>query len=186
MDIRMKTLAVVCAATTGIGACAPEDVDTRAAVQPSPGADSTQTGPRLPAVLARVGGTEITLAEISATLGPLPAQPTHQQYEKVEKAVDKAINQRLVELRAADRGLTAAALLELEVEAGLESPDDEQVRDYWETYQDHLDDWDETTAAQIRNYLIQQQRLRRHAELMQELKSAYSTEMLLGPFRAHR
>lgn len=138
----------------------------------------------LPEIVAIIGGSQITSAEIIDALGLDSGELDYRRYELIEKAVEKAARRRLLEIEAAARGLSAEELLEREVEAKLALPTGDEVREYWEANQKHLDPWGAEVEEQIRRYLVNQRRLRREAELLALLGSKYETRILLGPFRA--
>ena len=151
--------------------------------RPLAAGDATIETAGLPEILATVGDSPITRSEIETELGGLPPRLDHGQYEVVEKALERAVDRKLLQVEAAERGLGVEELVELEVEDRLSPPTAEEVRSYWQANRAHLDDWGVAVAEQIRRYLLNQRRLRRRVELMAELAGRHPVRDLMGPFR---
>ena len=137
----------------------------------------------LEATLAIVGGSEITGAEIHRMISAKLRQLEHQRYELLEKAVDRAVEQRLLEVEAEARDISTNELLKLEVEARLTEPSDTELDAYYEANKQHIDGSKASVAPQLRSYLIERQRQRLKAALFTELRSKHGVEVFLGPFR---
>lgn len=133
--------------------------------------------------LAIVGGSRITGAEIHRTIAPKLRQLEHQRYEILEKAVDRAVERRLLEVEASSRGISTNKLLQVEVEARLTGPTDEELNAYYQANKSHIDGSKAEVAPQLRSYLISRQQQRLEAELFDVLRSKHGVRVFLGPFR---
>jgi protein-disulfide isomerase len=162
--------------TTGSPSSAPSEETVLYSMTTQPAADAEAT-------LAIVGGSSITGAEIQRAIAPKLRQLEHQRYELLEKAVDRAIERRLLEVEARTRGISADELLELEVEARLHEPSDAELDAYYQANKSHIDGSKAEVAPQLRRYLIGRQRQRREAELVTTLRAKHGVQVFLGPFR---
>ena len=144
---------------------------------------TTQPAADREATLAIVGGSVITGADIHRAIAARLRQIEHQRYEILEKAVDRAVEQRLLEVEARARGISVDDLRQIEIEARLSEPPDEEIEVYYRANQRYINGSLETVASHLRHYLIAQQRRRLEAELMSRLRVKHGVQVFLGPFR---
>jgi len=132
-------------------------------------------------VLAVVGGSELTRADVEA-MGQVDfAQRRQQTHDLTTQAMEQAIRVLLVRLEAEARDLTPEELVAEEVDAYVQEPSDEAVAKFFQdrSLQGNLED----LAPQIRTYLKDQSRNARFAVFMAELENRYDIQRLLEPLR---
>jgi predicted DsbA family dithiol-disulfide isomerase len=87
-------------------------------------------------VVARIDGQTVTAAELDSRVkGPLvraEIEYREKVHELRSEGLEELVDQRLVERQAKKEGLTADALLEREVNAGLSEPGEDELRSLYE------------------------------------------------------
>lgn len=106
-----------------------------------------------------------------------------EKQQLLEKGLAQLVEQRLLELEAAKRGLGVDALLEAEVKSRLDVGD-AAVDAFYAANQGRIGQPKERVEAQIRQYLEQQQSQQLRARLIGTLRGEHSVSLLLEPFRA--
>jgi protein-disulfide isomerase len=139
-------------------------------------------GPEDGQVLALVGGTELTQAEVETARRADFLQMKRQMHELTDQALDRAIQIQLVRLEADARGMDPAELVQEEVDDRTEDPTDEEVRAFQQLR--GLQGSFGVLAPQIRPYLKEQARNARYSEFLGELEGRYTIERLLEPLRS--
>jgi protein-disulfide isomerase len=151
----------------------------RPAVAPAPGA-SAATGAPGSAVVAEVEGQKITAAELDRHAAGQLAQLRDQEYEIRKSALEDLIAQRLVEKRAAERGITARELMRQEVEAKIPSPTPAEIDAIYDQNRDRVGGRSRAEVApQIVSSLNQQRAAERAQAFRGELRSAAKVAILL-------
>jgi protein-disulfide isomerase len=132
-------------------------------------------------VLAVVGRSEVTVADVRAARRRDFLEADRQLYELTSQALERAIQIRLVQLEAEARGMVPADLVAAEVDGRLEDPTAEEISRFHEErgLQGSLDQ----IAAQIRAYLRDQSRNAQYAGFLAELEARYPVEKRLDPLR---
>jgi protein-disulfide isomerase len=131
-------------------------------------------------VLARVGDTEITSGEVEELVAAELVQVENQRFEAMQKGLDSAVSDRLLELEAAARGTTIEEMLEAEVSSEITEVTDEQVDAFYEERQAQIRAPKEQVAEQIRQYLVQQQRGELTQAMLGGLREKYGVEVFLA------
>ncbi len=134
-------------------------------------------------VLARVGSTEVMASDVEEKIASELAQIERQRFEAMEKGLETAVRERLLELEAEARGLTVEELLEAEVGSKLAEVDDAQVDAFYQQNQAQIRAPKEQVTDQIRQYLRQQQGQGLSETLIADLKAKYNVERFLEPMR---
>jgi len=132
--------------------------------------------------LATVGSRTIERAAVEkAMAGELLAIET-QRYEVLKRGVDGLVNEALLELEAADRGISVEKLVEEEIFAKLGEPTDAEVQALYDEAKDDLDGAPlEQVRPQILTFLEQVQLGQRQKAFFVELRRKYPTKIALAP-----
>jgi len=142
------------------------------------GVDGASTKPE---VLATVGGSDITRAEVEA-LRPSEFQNLDQQvYDLTDQTLNMAIQRKLLALEAEARDLEPAELVVAEIDDQVQEPSDEEIAAFFQ--ERNLQGSLESLTPQIKSYLKGEARNARIAEYFQELESQYDVDRLLQPLR---
>jgi len=136
-----------------------------------------------PSVLARVGDTEITEAEVEELVAPQLVKVRNDRFEALEQGLNNAVADRLIELEAAARGITSDELVEAEVTAKSTEVTDADIDAFYAQRQGQINAPKEQVAEQIRQYLTQQQGGTLFQELVAGLEAKYGVERYLLPPR---
>jgi protein-disulfide isomerase len=134
---------------------------------------------------ARIGGTQISVAEVDKKAGGTLARIEFERYEARRQALDEMVSERLVDEAARAKGLTRDALLKAEVEDKVPVPTEQEVR---ATYEQHKAQLGGATFEQIqdriRASLRQQALAARVQEFHEALKKDTPVTILLEEPRA--
>ncbi len=85
-------------------------------------------------VVARIDGTEITLAEIDRPIQGELQKHREQMYQLRSNSLEQIVAERLLEKEAARRGVSADELLQQEVFAKVGGPSDEELLAFYEQF----------------------------------------------------
>jgi protein-disulfide isomerase len=135
--------------------------------------------------VATVGNQTITRAELEASVAGQLEQIERQRHLLLEGAVGPLVDRRLVELEAAEHGITPDELLDAEVTAKLEKASDADVKAWFEANQSRLTPGStlEQLGEQIRA-LIERDRVQAlYGDYQRALKSKYDVRVLFQPLR---
>jgi protein-disulfide isomerase len=138
-------------------------------------------------VLATVDGSEITLADLQATiggqLGLMDFQYQSQRHQLIESAMRRVVRDQLLEAEAEERGVTSDALT-AEILADKVAVSEEDVRFFYLQNQAQMQGRPfEAIAPQVRQYLEGQIRESVLEEFTDTIAEERSVEYVLGPFR---
>jgi len=139
--------------------------------------------PSAPNVLARVGDTEITEAEVEELVAPQLVKVKNERYQALQQGLNNAVSDRLIELEAASRGMTTEEFLEAEVEAKSGDVTDGEIDAFYEGRKDQIKAPKEQVVEQIRQYLAQQKGATVFQDLVAGLETKYGVERYLLPPR---
>ena len=148
----------------------------------SPGEPASDTDVR---IVATLNDETITLAElddwIRDDLFEREMSSKTGRYEVRSQALDRMINERLIERKAASRGYHAAGLIEAEV-AALGPISDRQVKEFFEENKDRMESGGELEelSPRIRSYIQSQ----RPAEVVEAIRQAAAVTVVLEPPRS--
>jgi predicted DsbA family dithiol-disulfide isomerase len=166
---------------TGCGAAEPTTQRAQTAVQsPAPAVGSQD-------VLAVVDGEEVTLADlqemIGDQIGQMDFEYRSQRHQVIESAMRRYVRDQLLDAEAAERGISADALLE-EIIGDQVDVGEEDVRVFYLQNQAGMQGRSyEAIAPQIRDYLENQIREPVLEEFVEEVAAERDVDYLLGPFR---
>lgn len=159
-----------------------------------PATRRTQTAVQSPApavgsqdVLAIVNGKKVTLADLQEMIGDQVGQMDFQyrseRHQVIESAMRRYVRDQLLEAAAAERGVTADALLEEIIGDQLDVSEDD-VRSFYVQNQTGMQGRTyEAMVSQIRDYLENQIRESALEEFAAEAAAVSDVEYVLGPFR---
>lgn len=111
----------------------------------------------------------------------LPLQ--NQAYEIKRAALDRLVSQRLVEAEAGARGVSAAKLLEQEVDAKVGEPTDDEVAAYYLGQQERISIPFEAIKPQLRQALKQAKLQQARQSYVERLRKKIDVVILLRPPR---
>lgn len=134
-------------------------------------------------VLARIGDYEITRQEVEEVAPDQFIQTKQQLYDLTSRALDQAIDMKLVELQAEREGLEESALLDREVGSKITEPTQAQIDSVYEEYADQLNAPLDSVAPAIREFLTRQERTVAMQMYLAQLRSRYEVTNLLEPAR---
>ena len=131
-------------------------------------------------VVAKVNGQAITQSEVETLVADQLAQIEQKRQEILDKAVEGAIHNKLLDLEAAARGVTREALLDSEVRNKAAAPTDAEVDAFYEEKKAQIGNRPkEQVAGQIRQYLLQQRQSDVYTKLIEGLRAKYPVENLM-------
>lgn len=128
----------------------------------APPADGSQAA-------ARIGGTQISVAEVDKKAAGSLARIEFERYEARRQALEEMVGERLVDEAARAKGLTRDAFLKAEIEDKVPVPSDQEVR---ATYEQHKAQLGNTTFEQIQDRIRQSLRQQAMAARVQEFHEA--------------
>lgn len=111
----------------------------------------------------------------------LPLQ--NQEYEIKRVALERLVTQRLVEAEAKFKGVSAEKLLELEVDAKVVEPTDDEIEAYYLGQQDRISVPFETIKPQLRHALKQAKLQQARQSYGERLRKVADVTILLRPPR---
>ncbi len=125
-------------------------------------------------VVARVGGEEITLAQVEEQISADLRQLEQQRYEKIREALGRMIDDKLIEAEAAEQGVDAQSLFQAEVAAKATDPTEAEIKQFYDQNKNRVQGRPlDQLRGQIAQFLKNQK--------MQEVQRAY-----LDSLRAER
>lgn len=159
------------------------------------GAQSPQA-PATSKQLAVVNGQAVTEQEVQdAAAGELEtvelrrfqaeANYARDRHGALERALKRIVDDTLVGLEAAKRGVTKDQLLQTEVDERVPAPTDEEVTNFYEANKSRIQGAREEAFQQVRNYLIQGKGDEIYATFIDRLKKEYDVKSYLEPFRVN-
>ncbi|MDP2483845.1 MAG: thioredoxin domain-containing protein [Candidatus Palauibacterales bacterium] len=135
-------------------------------------------------VLAAVGDHQVTRQEVEEIAPDQFIQVKQQLYDITNRALDEAIDRRLVDLEAEKEGIEADSLISREILAKLGEPTEAQVDSIYNLYRAQLNDAPrDSVAPQIRDFLTRQQRGVALQAYLAQLRERYDVRNYLEPAR---
>ncbi len=134
-------------------------------------------------VLARIGEVEILSSDVEATVATELGELDRQRHELMEKGLEAAINDALVEIAAEQKGMTSEDFLKAEVDAKVTAVTDADVDQFYEARKGQINQPKEAIVGQIRQYLEQTGRNEAFGALVAELRKEHKPQVLLEPMR---
>jgi protein-disulfide isomerase len=186
----MTALAAGCGESHKDAGAGPENAvsDKGAAPEAQDVAPTDVTGgvPRpaeVPAVVARVGGQDITWDQLFDKVGGELVQADIALYEARSGALENFIVEKLVEAEGEKRGMTGEAMVRAEVEAKMTPPPDDEIAAFYTKNQAQMQGPLEMMKPQITQYLQQERAQTIIRELVEGLKAAAEVETFLPRYR---
>lgn len=135
------------------------------------------------AVVARVGDTVITSAELDKEVSKRDAKAFQAYYDAKKRVLDQMINQRLIDTELERRGVEENEL-RTQVMGGVEPVTDDDVREFFNQNQAQMGGRPfEQVAAQINNHLTNLRRQTVMNDFFADLKKKTGVEILIEPPR---
>jgi protein-disulfide isomerase len=135
-------------------------------------------------ILATVNGNEITRQEVEEVAPDQFIQAKQQLHDLTERALDQAIDTRLVDLEAEKEGLDVDALMAREVLAKLPEVSQAEIDSIYNLYREQLNNAPvDSVTQQIRDFLNRQQRGVAMQVYLAQLRAKYDVRNLLEPAR---
>jgi protein-disulfide isomerase len=134
-------------------------------------------------VVAEVNGQPITQEELEVSAAAQLRQLDQQRQTILEQALDRLVDQKLVELEASKRGSSTDDLMNAEVQSKIGTISDADVDSWYEQNKARINRPKEQVAAQIRQLLQQQRGSEVYNTFIKGLKDKYKVRVLLEPIR---
>jgi len=141
-------------------------------------------------VVATVGGTNITLAQVDETALQQPAASFGSMklaqaiYQARRAALDELVGNQLIAREASARGIDRDALVQQEVTSKIASPSDADVEAWYQTNKDRLRGASlDSVRSAIRAYLIQERTQSARDAFVDRLKAKTPVTIALEPPR---
>src|SRR5205085_566583 len=126
----------------------------------------------LPEVLATVGDTRVTRADISPEVSKRIADLQRQVVEVRRRELDLQINTILLEAEAKRRGVSAAKLLEIEVAAKTQEPTEADAQKFYDENRARIQEEFKDIKTDIVNYLREERQRVLAAKLSDTLRAS--------------
>ena len=131
--------------------------------------------------LAEVDGRPIYESDLTLLIGVQLRQIRSQEYDLRKRALDEAINQRLVETEAKRRGITAEALVQLEADATVTEPTPVEVEAFYLAQRDRIDRPLAEVRSELQRTLSQLKVSQARMEYVARLRDKSDLTILLRP-----
>jgi protein-disulfide isomerase len=138
-----------------------------------------QAGPETSPVVARVSGTDLTMADLQQKEGGKLLQAEYQYYLNERKALEELIDNRLLADEAHRRDIPLNQLLDTEVYKGVKDPTEDQLEVYYEgldTQQSY-----ESVREDVLQHIRELRRAKARAAFVENLRKAAKINILLMP-----
>lgn len=166
-----------------LGCAGPEQVVYAEKSEEAKKSASTASSEGPGGVIAVVGGVEITETEVEAAVASELLSVERQRQEIIERGLNQVVDEKLIELEAAKRDMSAEELLETEIANQVTEPTDQEVDAFYESRKAQIRQPKEEVVDRIRTYLRQQQGLQAHSVYVADLRNSYGYTSYLEPFR---
>ena len=139
----------------------------------------------LPEVVATVHDQPISAETLRGSMRGQLLQMDMERYEAMKAQLDSLVAERLIALEAAARGISMEELERVEIFAKMEPVTPEQVRTFYDSNQERLQERSfEELEGRIMAHLQRQSEARRRAAFGRELRQRYPVKISLAPPRA--
>ena len=136
-----------------------------------------------PEVLAKVGGTEITRAEVESLVQGQLKDLDRQRHQLIERALNGQVDQALLQAEADSRGIAVNELVRTEINDKAPAVTEAEIDAYYEQRKQQINKPKEEVAVQIENALKSQKSRARRSEFLRELRGEHKVESFFGPMR---
>jgi protein-disulfide isomerase len=140
-------------------------------------AGTAPSGPSEP--LAEVAGKVITRAEVEALVAPQLTQIDRQRRALVEQALERVVEDRILEAEAAARGVALDAFLKAEIEDKAGQVTDAEIDAFYTENQARINQPLENIRPQIAQFLGQERREKLRGDLVAALRVKHAARILL-------
>jgi predicted DsbA family dithiol-disulfide isomerase len=130
-------------------------------------------------VIAEVGGQKLTLGDLQQKQGGKLLQARYQYYMNERKALDQMIDDKLLEIEAANRHLSLDELLKTIVYKDIKDPTEDQMQVYYEGMEST--ESYETMREQILDHIRELRRDKARANFVKDLRNNARVQVLLEP-----
>jgi protein-disulfide isomerase len=103
--------------------------------------------------------------------------------EMLQNALDRIVEDKLLELEAAKNKVTIDQLLQTQVDSKVETPSPAEVEAFYESYKDRIPVPKAEALPQVKMYMMDQSRSRSRQALIDVLKKQYEFKSFLEPMR---
>lgn len=134
-------------------------------------------------VLARVGGSDVTVAEVEDLVAADIRRLHNERFEVLTKGLNDAVADRLVKLEAEARGTTVDELLQAEVRDQVAEPTQEEIDAFYEERKAQIRATKEEVGPQIARFLSEQRQGEAFNAFIGGLEAKYGVERFLEPPR---
>ena len=135
----------------------------------------------MPEVVATIQGQPITAEELTEALRGELLKVDMQRYEILKNGLDELVGERLLELEAKTRGISADQLRQEEITAKVSPASEEEVKKFYEDNKGRIKQPFDQIKGRIKQYLDQRAGQERERDLMRELRQRYSVSIALEP-----
>jgi len=135
----------------------------------------------LPDPVARVAGQDITLAQLETEAAAGIVRARQQMYDARKQALDKMIDDQLMEAEARKRGVSKDELVKKEVEDKIEKVDESKAEDFYQENKERMRQPFEQMKERIMRHLERQTRQEREQAFREELRKAAAVEVFIAP-----
>lgn len=131
--------------------------------------------------VAIVAGKPVYENELTPLMAEQLQQLRNQEYEIKSRALEKLINQRLLEAAGKEKGVPADKIVELEVDSKLGEPTDSEVQAFYLGQKDRMSRPFDDVKAELRQALKQTRLQQAREDYMQRLWHDADVGILLAP-----
>ena len=140
---------------------------------------SAQDSTTAQAPVARVSGRILTLGDLQAQQGGKLLQAQYQFYLSERKALEEAIDNRLLEDEARKKQISLDQLLETEVYKGVKDPTEDQLQVYYEGLE--TQEPYESVRGEVLQHIRDMRRTKARAAYVEQLRKNAQINILLMP-----
>lgn len=130
-------------------------------------------------VIAEVGGQKLTLGELQQQQAGKLLQARYQYYMNQRKALDQVIDDKLIEIEAANRHLSSEQLLNTVVYKDVKDPTEDQLQVYYEGME--ATESYESVHDRVLEHIRELRRDKARAAFVSQLRSNARVQVLLAP-----
>ncbi|UWZ81929.1 DsbA family protein [Occallatibacter riparius] len=128
---------------------------------------------------ANISGTVLTLGELEATQSGKLLQARYQHYLSERKALEDAIDERLLKTEAEKKNVSLDTLMDTVVYKGIQDPTEDQLKVYYEGLE--TQDTYENVRSAVLQHIRELRRSRARAAYVAELRKNAQISILLMP-----
>lgn len=130
-------------------------------------------------VVARIGGVDIFEEELTSLIRPQLTQIQNQEYEIKRQAIERIVQDKLLELRAREKGTTKEALLSQEVHSKVLEPTENEIIAFYLAQKDRLKRTLDEVRPQLKTALKAAKTEEARQQFVSSLRANYKLSVLL-------